>query len=269
MTYPAAQGIVRYLIFKTIERLVMQSVQAIVVVSDKLKRHLLSAYPFLSNRIIVELPMIPADIHFTTEKEQSSEVFSVAPRLKNAIDNNHTIFCYLGQAQSWQCAEETIDVYSRIERERNDTFFLVLTRDTGVFSKLSQVKGIKNIEIRSVPHAMVPCFLHWCDYGFVIRKPHLVNFVASPTKVLEYLSAGVRPILTEAVGDFSDFLTQEQLGVVVPYRSLKNIDKGWIQSLQRIATTAKTDTVMAAKNYIYLKFKNYESFWREDVQNML
>jgi hypothetical protein len=212
--------------------------------------------------------MIPADIHLTTEKEQSSEVFSVVPRLKNAIDNNHTIFCYLGQAQSWQCVQETIAVYSRIERERNDTFFLVLTRDTEEFRKLSQAKGIKNIEIRSVPHAMVPCFLKWCDYGFVIRKPHLVNFVASPTKVLEYLSAGVRPILTEAVGDFSDFLTQEQLGVVVPYRSLKNIDTGWILSLQRIALTVKTATVLAAKNYIYLKSKNYESLWKDGFRNL-
>ena len=44
-----------------------------------------------------------------------------------------------------------------------------------------------------------------CHLGFVLRDDVLVNRVACPTKLLEYIQYGVLPIvLSDAIGDFKE-----------------------------------------------------------------
>lgn len=43
-------------------------------------------------------------------------------------------------------------------------------------------------------------------YGFILREDLIVNRVACPTKLIEYLAMGIVPIVDfEKIGDFSDF----------------------------------------------------------------
>jgi hypothetical protein len=44
-----------------------------------------------------------------------------------------------------------------------------------------------------------------CDFGLLLRESNVVNRVACPTKLIEYLAAGVVPVLDAPdVGDFVD-----------------------------------------------------------------
>ena len=60
----------------------------------------------------------------------------------------------------------------------------------------------------------MPQYLDACDYGFCIRNSSIVNKVASPTKVLEYVARNVKPILSEYVGDFSEVLPKKGLASI-------------------------------------------------------
>ena len=62
------------------------------------------------------------------------------------------------------------------------------------------------------------------DFGFCLRNDNIINLVASPTKVLEYVSRNVVPILTEHVGDFSRDLLQDKIAYVIDINSFKEFN---------------------------------------------
>lgn len=47
-----------------------------------------------------------------------------------------------------------------------------------------------------------------CKYGFIIRKESPVNFVATPTKLSNYLASGLIPIVSNTVEFFSAVLNK-------------------------------------------------------------
>lgn len=58
-------------------------------------------------------------------------------------------------------------------------------------------------QVRSLPPDEVLGRYAHCHFGFVLREAHLVNAVASPTKLQEYLAHGVVPIIeSPQIGDF-------------------------------------------------------------------
>lgn len=55
----------------------------------------------------------------------------------------------------------------------------------------------------SVPKDDVKKELSSVNYGFIIREDSIVNRVATPTKISSYMSAGVIPIFSTCLKDFS------------------------------------------------------------------
>jgi glycosyltransferase involved in cell wall biosynthesis len=72
------------------------------------------------------------------------------------------------------------------------------------------------VTVVSVPRHEVPMYLCACDIGILLRKSSIVNRVASPTKFAEYLLCGLPVVITENVGDASDLVRRERIGIVVP-----------------------------------------------------
>jgi len=68
---------------------------------------------------------------------------------------------------------------------------------------------------KSVPQEEVAKLLTACDLGFLIRKETLVNKVAQPVKVGEYLSAGVPVCVEGEVGGVTDLLLSKDAGVSI------------------------------------------------------
>lgn len=155
------------------------------------------------------LPMLPSN-HFFVLPNKREKI-----RKLLGIDDGTSVFVYSGQNQKWQMSRETIKFYKRIEDSTQNCFLLVLTGQVDSFKLLCDEEKIKHCLIMSVPYSDMPCYLDACDYGFCLRADHIVNRVASPTKVMEYLVRNVRPILTNYVGDFSKQLEKLQLADVV------------------------------------------------------
>jgi glycosyltransferase involved in cell wall biosynthesis len=53
------------------------------------------------------------------------------------------------------------------------------------------------------------------DCGLLIRDDDIINRVSSPTKLAEYLAAGVPVLAMGAVGDYGPALERERIGVLV------------------------------------------------------
>ncbi len=71
----------------------------------------------------------------------------------------------------------------------------------------------------------------WQEYDFAIllRDNILINNVASPLKFAEYLANGLPILISEGIGDYSDLVRVEKLGVVV---SEEQLEKGLKEMLK-------------------------------------
>lgn len=62
----------------------------------------------------------------------------------------------------------------------------------------------RKITIKSVPHNQMKYYLQMADVGVVIRSDNIVNRVAAPTKIAEYLTNGVRLLYSGNIGIIND-----------------------------------------------------------------
>lgn len=122
-------------------------------------------------------------------------------------DYSKKVFTYVGSLDLWQCFEQTVDIYKKIEDKLKNCFFKVLTFDEEKGKRILQEKGVKNYSVKRVPKEEVKKELLEANYGFIIREDSIVNRVATPTKFSSYLSSGVIPIFSKCLTDF----TQESL----------------------------------------------------------
>ena len=53
------------------------------------------------------------------------------------------------------------------------------------------------------------------DYGILIREDKVTNQVASPVKFAEYVSAGLKVLISSNVGDYSDMVNSNNLGIII------------------------------------------------------
>jgi hypothetical protein len=71
----------------------------------------------------------------------------------------------------------------------------------------------KDFEILSITQSEVASHLSEMDLGLMIRKINLVNLVAQPVKIGEYLAAGVLVVLQKGLGGVSHSIESQFLQV--------------------------------------------------------
>ena len=118
-------------------------------------------------------------------------------------DYSKKTFTYVGSLDLWQCFEQTAMLYKQIEKAIPEARFKVLTFDTANAERIIKDKGIKHYEVKCVPKEEVKNELKSVNYGFIIREDNMVNRVATPTKISSYMSAGVIPIFSTCLKDFT------------------------------------------------------------------
>ncbi len=92
-----------------------------------------------------------------------------------------------------------------------------------------------------------------CDYGLLLRPQSVTNKVASPGKFAEYLACGLSVIITPNLGDYSEFVINQNCGYV-----WKNNEK---LTLEKLATAQKEKNNQLSKAYFFKEsptnFQNY------------
>ena len=112
---------------------------------------------------------------------------------------------------------------------------------------------IKDVEIVSLPNNILMNELVGADYGFLLRDKSIINEVSCPTKLVEYLSCGVVPILdSAAIGDF--------LEMGMNYVRLSDFRKG-------LMPTEAERACLAGVNYYVLK--RYRSTCEEGMRDLM
>jgi hypothetical protein len=184
--------------FEALERLAVRKSDLVVAVSHTMKSYLCQKYGRELRAPIAILPMF-IDI--------------VPPLFPRPYHSGNPIVIYAGGLQKWQQVEKMIDAISR-------TVAFCVHRlycpDPDSVRKMLSEEARPQVTIDRKTHAELTEIYATCHYGFILRDNTIVNHVACPTKLVEYLAMGIVPIVdSEKIGDFTAmgmrFVTLAQL----------------------------------------------------------
>jgi hypothetical protein len=209
--------------YSQVEKFCFRWCRLTVNVSEVMKNHFHDKYPGYKGEALV----FPANSNETTEENVDPLVQEATSR-KLGFSPGDVIFIYSGNCQKWQNVDLMMEIIKNHTAGKYK--FLILSGQKQRFEKLIRQYRISEDSIRllSVKPEDLWKYYQIAHYGFILRDDILVNRVANPTKLAEYLQYGITPVVKLAgIGDFTkfeyEFLNYENLGGMAARKSLKNI----------------------------------------------
>ena len=140
------------------------------------------------------------------------------------ISENSILVVFSGSISKWHSYSKMISDFTKILNKNPRVNLLFL-------SKLnSHIAIIKNKFPERVfvfwvdPKDVFP-YLNIADYGYVVREDSITNQVASPVKVAEYLSCGLKVLISKNLGDYSEIIEKNDLGYIIRNHNTINLEK--------------------------------------------
>lgn len=172
--------------YERLEEYAFANAGRVVVVSGVMQEYLKRKYQNHPAPQFVHFPMFPRFVPFLGSK-----------------NNQKPIAVYAGGLHKWQQPEKTLR--SMIAAQNHcDSYFL--SPDPGTAAEIAaEIDPDNAIVFDSMSHEALMRFYRKCDFGYILREDSIVNNVACPTKIVEYLANGIVPIIdSDQIGDFSD-----------------------------------------------------------------
>ena len=134
------------------------------------------------------------------------------------IKKDEIVFVYSGGLSFYQKVPEMLDLWHQVHQERDDVKFLLLT-NSDPHTLPDEVIGIEafgsSIKCLSLTRKDALDTLSLADIGFILRDDRDLNRAASPVKFAEYIDSGLAIICSPFIGDLSNHVRQNDLGVIV------------------------------------------------------
>src|SRR5262249_51326190 len=141
-----------------------------------------------------------------TSLRRGREALGIAP--------DHVVICYSGSAAQWQSLPLLDDWLARVLQCQSNVSLLFMSPAPLESLRVGQLFADR-IHKKWVSPEKVAETMALADYGLLLRQKSVTNTVAAPTKFAEYLSVGLKILISSEVGDYSTLVEQKQLGHVV------------------------------------------------------
>lgn len=205
--------------FKLIEPILYSLSDKVVVVSNAFYKYVLKRFKLDHEKVVV----IPT--------------FSKAPDIKlfledkynvrsGAFDKNSIIFCYSGSLEGWQKFDTVLDFFEIICSSVKDSRFVFCSKTLAemrslVLDKLPE----ERCKFYSLSPADLSSVMQQCDFGVLFRDRHIINIVAAPIKLNDYLLSGMKVIISTEIGDSSKFVSDNDFGYLVSAFDVESFHK--------------------------------------------
>jgi hypothetical protein len=211
-----------------------------IAISQKLVDYWKENYAYNKTEHVV----IPCALNSSNEEDT---IPRTEIRKQLQVRNTETLLVYSGSSAQWQSFNTLEENLSQAFAQNANIKLLMLCKPGGEKALAEKYPGrvmqawVKPYEVSS--------FLNACDYGLLVREQSVTNKVSSPVKFAEYLAAGLPVIISEGIGDYSNFVKEKNCG-----RPVNTID--W-SKLSPVIETEKARISEIAKTYftkqVYLK----------------
>jgi glycosyltransferase involved in cell wall biosynthesis len=139
-------------------------------------------------------------------------------RAELGLAPDDVVLVYAGKHGGWYGIEEMMGFVSAVRlRSRRGVRLLVLTPDRPrLFERAARASGVSDIlSVRSACHDEMPGYLSSADVGLSFVRPFPSKAASSPVKNGEYLACGLPVVTPGNIGDYSDLIRREEVGVVI------------------------------------------------------
>jgi len=152
--------------------------------------------------------------------EPSIVVPCVSDIAYNGTQKEKDSFVYVGGMSVWQRVDKMLEIFKDIKSLKSNAKFYIATRELDsakeLIEKIIPTEFNEDIILTSFDNRKaIEEFLSSKEYGFLIRDESVVNYVASPIKLAEYLSCGVNVIVSSSVKSYAPLVNKMGAGVVV------------------------------------------------------
>lgn len=195
---------------KTLERTGINRADQIVVLTGRLRDWLVAHR--LKNADQIEVIPCCVDIKRFEDGHLAPDVDEASQR----TDRFEVV--YAGSLVGLYLVEEMGRFFQAIKKKRPDAFLRILSaspREQGAAALKRAGLDETDFDIRAVAPSDVPAHLRRARLGVSFRKPAFAQIAASPTKIPEYLAAGLPVVCNAGIGDMDQLVEQEQVGVVL------------------------------------------------------
>ena len=222
-----APGGLRFRLVKAYERHLFHRTAGMVVLTEAL-RSLLRCDRLVPERTPIEV--IPCCV----DTDRFRVDAAARDRMRAALGlGDRTVVVYSGTLGSWYKAREMARFVGLLRRDRPDAALLVLTHHDSrelVLAARGEGLGDGDVVVRRVAPADMPSALSAGDLGLSFIQPCFSKLGSSPTKVAEYLAAGLPVVVNDGVGDQADLAAEASACVVLPSFEPGSLEAGASQA---------------------------------------
>lgn len=241
----------RYWYIRYVEKKEFRKSDRLSCVSENLKGYIGAQ---VGRREISVIPSCFDQKKFFFDSEARKQI-----RARYRLTDDCNLICYSGGLALWQRVGDIISLFEKLAHTDLQYRFLFVTKET---KKLQELLGRTTLStdsyhIESCAQDEVYRYLSAADAGIIMRDDTVVNNVASPIKIGEYLGCGLPLILTKGIGDFSELIPQADIGLL--------LDESGDLAMQVISFMQKLDADKVrqqAISFSYAHFSN-ESHFKE------
>lgn len=209
-----------------VERRLFATATNFVCVSEEMVNYYHEKYVISKDQHFLLKPIAANNVFLDANDEDCTQM-----RDKLGIKSEDVVFIYSGNTQKWQNVDLAIDTIEKINKP--NYYFLFLTGEKAYLQRLLkdkfESKGIR-YHVDCVRPEELYKYYKISHYGFILRDEHILNRVAAPTKLVEYLYYGLTPIVKyERIGDTLslgyEYLKYNEINYTLqPKKSIKNKD---------------------------------------------
>ncbi len=204
-----------YRVAKAAERRLLAAADGYVVLTEKARQILFPAHAQNGHARPVEVIPCCVDLeHFDAIQADAR----VEVRRELGIAAGRRVFVYVGSLGGWYLTDETADLLATAHRHDPQTFSLILTQSqpAQIVERLrARGVGERDFMVRRVSPAEMPRYLQAADVAVSFIKPCYSKQSSSPTKMAEYLAAGLPVICNRGIGDVDELIETDRVGVLL------------------------------------------------------
>ncbi|MCH2232336.1 MAG: hypothetical protein MK105_18520 [Crocinitomicaceae bacterium] len=203
---------------------------------------------------------------FDSKVHKTTVIPCLSTSLKNRVskvsrasfnwDEDDIVLIYAGGAGKWQAFDRLVDFLSEQLSSNSKIKVLFMAKENEYINTLKSYFS-EQVERSWVKPEEVHSYLSLGDYGILIREENKTNAVASPVKFGEYLSAGLKILVSPKLGDYSALVADKNIGVVVQDFSLAS-------ALRKPSSKEKEESKEIAKEY---SKERYRKMYQEILES--
>lgn len=172
-----------------------------IAVSNKLIEYWQKEFGYHSNQHVV----IPCTLNKLFEEVSLTEETIIHARKSAGMDEHAVVFVYSGSVAGWQSFNRLHDYMLPILKSDLKYRLMFLSDMDENILKLQQ-QFPHQVMCKKLKVNDVPKYLLAADYGLLLREETVTNQVASPVKFAEYIACGLKVIISDHLGDYSQFV---------------------------------------------------------------